>query len=108
MLDARISREEIFGPVLVIIPFKTEEEAIALANDSEYGLAAAVHSSDANQIARVSEKLEAGTGELLGGLGIKVGLKTESTFLGQTVWINQYTYTSKYVLSHSLASTLLY
>lgn len=70
--DARIAREEIFGPVLVILTFKTEEEAIALANDSEYGLAAAVHSSDANQIARVSNELEAGT-----------------------VWINQYTWTSK-------------
>ena len=59
--SARICREEIFGPVLVVLGFKTEEEAIALANDSEYGLAAAVHSSDANQIARVTNELEAGT-----------------------------------------------
>lgn len=59
--DARIAVEEIFGPVLVILPFKTEEEAIALANSSEYGLAAAVHSKDADQIARVSNSLEAGT-----------------------------------------------
>src|SRR5690606_22717579 len=38
----RIAREEIFGPVLVVIPFDTEEEAIQIANDTEYGLAAAV------------------------------------------------------------------
>ncbi|KAM0791953.1 hypothetical protein ACM66B_004204 [Microbotryomycetes sp. NB124-2] len=59
--NARIAREEIFGPVLCIIPFKTEEEALAIANDSEYGLAAAVHSKDADQVARVSNQLEAGT-----------------------------------------------
>lgn len=59
--EARVATEEIFGPVLVVIPFETEEEAIALANDSEYGLAAAVHSSDANQIARVTNLLDAGT-----------------------------------------------
>lgn len=59
--DARIAVEEIFGPVLVVLPFKTEEEAIALANSSEYGLAAAVHSKDADQIARVSNLLDAGT-----------------------------------------------
>jgi len=59
--DARIAVEEIFGPVLVILPFKTEEEAIALANSSEYGLAAAVHSKDADQIGRVSNSLDAGT-----------------------------------------------
>ena len=47
--------------MLCIIPFKTEEEALAIANSSEYGLAAAVHSKDADQIARVSNALEAGT-----------------------------------------------
>ncbi|ORY77646.1 aldehyde dehydrogenase [Leucosporidium creatinivorum] len=72
--DARIAVEEIFGPVLVILPFKTEEEAIALANSSEYGLAAAVHSKDADQIGRVSNLLDAGT-----------------------VWINQYTFTANNV-----------
>lgn len=59
--DSRVAREEIFGPVLVIIPFDTEEEAIAIANDSDYGLAAAVHSQHADQIGRVSNALEAGT-----------------------------------------------
>lgn len=42
----RVAREEIFGPVLVVIPFSTDEEAIAIANDSDYGLAGAVYSTD--------------------------------------------------------------
>ncbi|KAM0756329.1 aldehyde dehydrogenase [Meredithblackwellia eburnea MCA 4105] len=67
---ARISTEEIFGPVLVVLPFKTEEEALELANSTEYGLGSAVHSQDPSQIQRVAAKLNAGT-----------------------VWINQYTFT---------------
>ncbi|PPQ64704.1 hypothetical protein CVT24_008331 [Panaeolus cyanescens] len=65
--DMRIVKEEIFGPVLSVGVFKTEEEAIALANDTTYGLGAGLHSNDANQCMRVSSALEAGT-----------------------VWINQY------------------
>ena len=49
-----------------MIPFDTEEEAIALANDSQYGLAAAVHSQNVDQIGRVTNALEAGTGEFPG------------------------------------------
>ena len=49
---ARIVQEEIFGPVLVAIPFDTEEEAIAMANDNEYGLAASVFSSHLRCIRR--------------------------------------------------------
>lgn len=59
--DMQIAREEIFGPVLAIIPFEDEEEAIALANDSPYGLAAYIQSGDAARIARVSRCLRAGT-----------------------------------------------
>ncbi|TFK55757.1 NAD-aldehyde dehydrogenase [Heliocybe sulcata] len=63
----KIVREEIFGPVLAVAKFKTEEEAIELANDTSYGLGAGLHSNDANQCMRVSSALEAGT-----------------------VWVNQY------------------
>lgn len=59
-LDMRIVREEIFGPVGVIIKFKTEEEAVAQANDTEYGLASYVHTQNVNRAIRVSHALEAG------------------------------------------------
>lgn len=63
----KIVRDEIFGPVLAVAKFSTEEEAIRLANDTSYGLGAGLHSNDANQCMRVSSELEAGT-----------------------VWVNQY------------------
>ncbi|KAG2531305.1 hypothetical protein BBO99_00001432 [Phytophthora kernoviae] len=56
----RVWREEIFGPVLSVMTFKTEEEAIALANDSEFGLASAVFTSDNVQLKRVTKALRAG------------------------------------------------
>ena len=59
--DARIAREEIFGPVLAITAFDTEEEAVALANASEYGLAASVFTDDIHRAHRVSRALRAGT-----------------------------------------------
>lgn len=59
--DMRIWREEIFGPVLAIMPFDTEAEAIALANDTEYGLAAYIQTGDAERAARVARALRAGT-----------------------------------------------
>jgi betaine-aldehyde dehydrogenase len=58
--EMRIVQEEIFGPVLVIQTFKTEEEAIALANHSNYGLAAAVFTKDISRAHRVIRKLKAG------------------------------------------------
>jgi gamma-glutamyl-gamma-aminobutyraldehyde dehydrogenase len=58
---ARIAREEIFGPVLAVLAFDTEEEAVALANDSVYGLAASVWSDDLAQAHRVAGGLRAGT-----------------------------------------------
>jgi len=57
----KIAREEIFGPVMSVIRFKTEEEAIALANDSSYGLQASVWSSNINRAHRVARALRAGT-----------------------------------------------
>lgn len=58
--DMRIAREEIFGPVLTMIPFESEEEAIAIANDTEYGLAAFVQTEDADKAMRVARQLKAG------------------------------------------------
>ncbi|MFK8399937.1 aldehyde dehydrogenase [Pseudomonas sp. BGr12] len=57
----QIAREEIFGPVLCVIPFKTEAEAVEIANDSIYGLMASVFTSNLSRAHRVSEALKAGT-----------------------------------------------
>jgi len=59
--DMRIAQEEIFGPVMAVIRFKTEDEAIALANDSSYGLQASVWSDNINRAHRVARRLRAGT-----------------------------------------------
>lgn len=55
--DARIQREETFGPVAAILPFDTEDEVVARANDTEYGLVAYLHSDDPRRIYRVSRAL---------------------------------------------------
>jgi acyl-CoA reductase-like NAD-dependent aldehyde dehydrogenase len=59
--EMKIAREEIFGPVLAIMRFKTEAQAIAIANDSPYGLQASVWSSNINRAHRVARALRAGT-----------------------------------------------
>ncbi|MFK0244981.1 NAD-dependent succinate-semialdehyde dehydrogenase [Amycolatopsis azurea] len=58
--DARLASEEIFGPVAPITPFDSEDEAIAAANDTEFGLVSYVYTSDLKRALRVSERLEAG------------------------------------------------
>ncbi len=58
--DMHIAQDEIFGPVAVVIKFKTEEEVIAMANDSEYGLAGGVWTQDLNRALRVSMAIESG------------------------------------------------
>ncbi|WP_159726323.1 aldehyde dehydrogenase family protein [Sphingobacterium sp. 18053] len=55
-----IAREEIFGPVLCIIPYQTEAEAIEIANDTPYGLAAYISSADSERAKRVAEEIDAG------------------------------------------------
>jgi acyl-CoA reductase-like NAD-dependent aldehyde dehydrogenase len=57
----RIAREEVFGPVLSVIPFHDDEEAIAIANDTEFGLSAGVWTKDMRRGLMMSERLEAGT-----------------------------------------------
>ncbi len=57
----KIAREEIFGPVMSIIRFKTESEAVQLANNSSYGLQASVWSDNINRAHRVARALRAGT-----------------------------------------------
>ena len=65
--DMRVAREEIFGPVLVVIPFDTEEEAINIANDTPYGLAAYLYSKDTGRANRVASRLKAGAIHINGG-----------------------------------------
>ncbi|WP_440409119.1 aldehyde dehydrogenase family protein [Neorhizobium petrolearium] len=58
--DMRIAREEIFGPVLSVISYRDEDEAIRIANDTDYGLQAHVFSSDPDRAKRVADQIEAG------------------------------------------------
>jgi gamma-glutamyl-gamma-aminobutyraldehyde dehydrogenase len=57
----KIAREEIFGPVLSVIPFDREDEAIAIANDTNYGLAASLYSRDLSKAHRMARAIRAGT-----------------------------------------------
>ncbi|WP_432563960.1 aldehyde dehydrogenase [Kineococcus sp. SYSU DK003] len=101
----RVVREEIFGPVAAVMPFDTEDEVVALANDTEYGLAAGVWTTDLSRAHRMASRLEAGTvwvntyramspmsprqGFKSSGVGVEHGQETirEYTRL-KSVWIN--------------------
>lgn len=101
----RVTREEIFGPVAAIMPFDTEDEVLALANDTEYGLAAGVWTQNLARAHRMARRLDAGTiwvntyramspmsprqGFKNSGVGIEHGLESmhEYTRL-KSVWIN--------------------
>jgi aldehyde dehydrogenase (NAD+) len=60
-VKSRVYSDEIFGPVISVKTFKTEDEAIALANDTSYGLGSAIYTSDVARAMRVAGKIEAGT-----------------------------------------------
>jgi betaine-aldehyde dehydrogenase len=74
--DMRIVREEVFGPVLTVERFSTEEEAIELGNDTTYGLAGAVWTTDASRAQRVAQRLRHGT----------VWINDYNTYLPQAEW----------------------
>lgn len=103
--DMRIAQEEVFGPVLSIIRFKDEEDALRIANDVRFGLAAAVWTRDIGRAIRMSEKLQAGTvwvntyraisfmapfgGYKDSGLGRENGMDAIREYLQtKSVWIN--------------------
>lgn len=58
--DMRIAREEIFGPVLTLIPLDTLDEAVAIANDTDYGLSGAVYAADENLAEEIASVMRAG------------------------------------------------
>lgn len=101
----RIAQEEVFGPILSIIRFKDEDEALAIANDSSFGLGSGVWTSDIGRAFRVSERLQAGTvwvntyravsfmspfgGYKDSGLGRENGIDAIREYLQvKSVWIN--------------------
>jgi len=60
--SSALAQEEIFGPVLAVVPFQTEEEAIRLANDTEYGLGAGVYTSDVSRAMRMAKAVRGNRG----------------------------------------------
>jgi len=101
----RIAREEVFGPVLSVIRFKDEDEAVAIANDSNFGLGSGVWTGDIGRAFRMSERIQAGTvwvntyravsymspfgGYKDSGLGRENGIDAIHEYLQvKSVWIN--------------------
>ena len=101
----RIAQEEVFGPVLSVIPFDTDDEAVEIANDTLFGLAAGVWTTSIKRALRMSERLEAGTvwvntyravsymspfgGYKRSGLGRESGLSAIRDYLQEkSVWID--------------------
>jgi aldehyde dehydrogenase (NAD+) len=68
--DMRIAQEEIFGPVLVVIPFEDDEDAIRIANDSDYGLGGGVASASLERAMKIARRVRTGTMSVNGGMSI--------------------------------------
>src|SRR5262249_54274719 len=103
--DMRIAQEEVFGPVLAVIPFTDEDHAVAIANDSRFGLGAGVWTSDIGRAFRMSRRIRSGTvwvntyravsylapfgGFKDSGIGRENGLQAIDAYLEtKTVWLN--------------------
>lgn len=101
----RIAQEEVFGPVLSVIPFKDEEDAVRIANDIEFGLAAGIWTRDVGRAHRVAKRVQAGTvwvntyrknspaapfgGMKKSGLGRESGMEMIKQYMQvKTTWIN--------------------
>ena len=72
--NMKIAQEEIFGPVLVVIPFEDDEDAIRIANDSDYGLSGGVVSGDVERAVRIAKRIRTGTIGVNGGMSMDVDL----------------------------------
>lgn len=66
--DMRIAREEIFGPVLVVIPFDDDDDAVRIANDSPYGLSGSIVSADEERALRMAQRIRTGSVSINGGM----------------------------------------
>jgi aldehyde dehydrogenase (NAD+) len=103
--DMRIAREEIFGPVVVALPFDDEAEAVRRANDSDFGLGAGIWSQDVSRVQRMANAVKAGSvwvngyqamdpavpfgGYKLSGYGSESGIQQLDAYLNvKSVWIN--------------------